>query len=245
MLGRSFAMKDRVLLNTVPVADPSSRPLRLNRRPRRAGRSAARVRAVAVSLLLFAACSRSADTNPPSVGGITITPAIPKPAFTLRDTDGRPFNFRTQTHGKLTFLFFGYTHCPDVCPLQMANLASALHELPPRLAHNVMVVFVTTDSERDTPQRLRQWLDRFDSSFVGLTGTLARVNAAQAQLRVLVPVEHEASGAGTYSVGHSAVVLAFSPDDSAHVVYPIGVRQSAWTADLQRLADFAPPDAPP
>ncbi len=216
-------------------------PLRLNRR----ASTPARVCAAAVSLLLFAACSRSASSNPPSVGGITITPAIPKPAFTLRDTDGRPFNFRTHTYGKLTFLFFGYTHCPDVCPLQMANLASALHELPPRLAHNVMVIFVTTDSERDTPQRLRQWLDQFDAGFVGLIGTLARVNAAQAQLRVLVPAEHEGSGAGSYSVGHSGVVLAFSPDDSAHLVYSPGVQQSAWTADLRRLADFVPPDAAP
>jgi protein SCO1/2 len=208
-------------------ASAHCRPPRLNRRSTRAGRSAARVRAVAVSLLLVAACSRSADTNPPTVGGITITPAIPKPAFTFRDTDGRPFNFRAQTHAKLTFLFFGYTHCPDVCPLQMANIAAAVHALPHRLVHNVMVVFVTTDSERDAPQRLRQWLDRFDSSFVGLTGTLARVNAAQAQLRVFVPAEHEASGAGTYSVGHSGTVLAFSPDDSAHWVYPLGVQQSA------------------
>jgi len=167
-----------------------------------------------------------------------ITPGIPKPDFTLTDTRGQPYNFRERTRGKVTLLYFGYTHCPDVCPMQMANIADALHQLPPALARNVAVVFVTTDSERDTPKQLRQWLDGFDTSFVGLTGSLARVNAIIKQTRFLSLAEQERTGPGTYEVGHSAVVLAFARDDSAHLIYPLGVQEAAWAADLKRLADF-------
>ena len=192
-----------------------------------------------VGLVVLVSCARSGQ--PSVAGGITISPGIPKPDFTLQDTHGDPFNFRARTHGKLTYLFFGYTHCPDVCPLQMANVASALHQLPPSLARNVMVVFVTTDSERDTPKELRQWLDNFDSSFVGLIGTMARVNAVQALTGFLSPAEREPGPSGTYTVGHSAVVLAFTPDDSAHFIYPLGVQQAAWTTDMRQLAGAGPP----
>jgi protein SCO1/2 len=190
------------------------------------------------------ACSRSGDAGEHAVGGVIITPAIPKPDFVLTDTRGQPFDFRASTRGKIALLFFGYTHCPDVCPLHMANIAAALRELPPATAHDVSVVFVTTDSARDSLPRLRQWLNGFDSTFVGLTGSLKRVNAIQAKLRLLAPAEREQVGA-SYGINHSAVVIAFTRDDSAHVVYPFGVQRAAWTADLERLVKVGPPRAAP
>ena len=201
-------------------------------------------RTAGIGMLLLVGCSPRRDADQ-SVTGDVITPAIARPDFVLTDTRGRPFDFRAQTSGKVTLLFFGYTHCPDVCPTHMANIAAALHELGPTVARQVEVVFVTTDSLRDTLARLRRWLDGFDSSFVGLTGNLPRVNLIQGRLRILPAAVHVAGGAGGYEVAHGAVVLAFTRDDSAHVVYPAGVQRAGWVADLKRLVELSPPARAP
>src|ERR1041384_5232448 len=84
-------------------------------------------------------------------GGL-ITPPLPKPRFVLTDTSGAPFDFWARTQGSVTLLFFGYTYCPDQCPMHMANIGAALKKLPAGTANNVKLVFVTTDPARDTPQ---------------------------------------------------------------------------------------------
>src|SRR5690242_8653141 len=117
-----------------------------------------------------------------SLRGVTLTPAQPKQDFTLLDTRGQPFRFAADTHGAATLLYFGYTNCPDVCPVQLTNIATALKRLPTDVQSKVRVVFVTTDPTRDTPERLRSWLDNFDSRFIGLRGGLDTVNAIAASL---------------------------------------------------------------
>src|SRR5690349_22333459 len=111
-------------------------------------------------------------------GGI-VTPALRKPNFALTDTSGSVFNFREQTEGTVTLLFFGYTYCPDQCPMHMANLGAALKKLPAGIANQIRLVFVTTDPERDTPTVLRRWLDLFDRRFIGLTGSERAIEAVQ------------------------------------------------------------------
>src|SRR5689334_12996628 len=111
-------------------------------------------------------------------GGI-VTPPLPKPSFVLTDTSGAPFDFSNRTRASVTLLFFGYTYCPDQCPMHMANIGAALKRLPPAMADQVKLVFVTTDPARDTPERLRQWLDNFDKRFIGLTGNDATLLAVQ------------------------------------------------------------------
>src|SRR5262252_6295938 len=81
-------------------------------------------------------------------GGL-VTPPLPKPKFTLTDTSGAPFDFWSETQSYITLLFFGYTHCPDECPLHMANIASSLHQVPTEVGKQIKVVFVTTDPARD------------------------------------------------------------------------------------------------
>jgi protein SCO1/2 len=200
-------------------------------------------RLLVVTAVLVTACSRSGRWSAADLGGAVMTPPIPKPDFVLTDTRGRPFDFRRETAGSVTLLYFGYTHCPDVCPLQMAHIATALHDLGPAVASRVRVVFVTTDSVRDTPARMREWLDRFDSSFVGLTGSLDRVNAIQRGTHILAAARREPDGAGGYLMGHAAAVLAFTRDDTAHVAFPGAVPDSSWAADLARLVEFGPPAA--
>lgn len=161
--------------------------------------------------------------------------AIPKPGFLLTRTDGTEFDFRRETAGTLTFLFFGYTNCPDVCPLHMGNIAAVLDSLPPEVSRQVRFVFVTTDPDRDTPERLGSWLAEFDSTFIGLTGTPAALETAQRSVGALPARREGTASIGGYSVSHAAQLFAFTPDDSAHVVYPWGVQRQDFISDIPKL----------
>jgi protein SCO1/2 len=198
-------------------------------------------------LLLAAACKggrvRAPDPATDPYKGFELTQAMGKPEFTLTDLDGKAFNFRQQTDGYLTLLFFGYTNCPDVCPLHMANIGAVLKTLPPEVTNRVKVVFVTTDPERDSIPALKAWLAHFNSQFIGLTGTPAEVSAAQQAARLLPAVKDTADrlANGGYSVGHAAQVLAYTADDSLRVVYPFGIRQQDWAYDIPKLAQVGFP----
>jgi protein SCO1 len=169
-------------------------------------------------------------------GGM-VSPPLSKPNFTLIDTSGAPFDLGSKTQGYTTLLFFGYTNCPDMCPLQMRTIAQALRELPAGLANQFKVVFVTTDPERDTPQVLRTYLDHFDKSFIGLTGTRAAIDAAQIAAHMPPTKKSAVRPNGTYDVGHAVFVLAYTKDNLAHMVYPVGVKEEDLVHDLGYLAN--------
>ncbi len=160
---------------------------------------------------------------------------IERPDFTLTDTEGRPYSFLEETRGRVALLFFGYTWCPDICPIHMANIGQAMKSIPTEDRHRVKVVFVSTDPARDTPERIREWLDVFDRSFVGLRGTLEEVNRIQNQVLLPASLLDEPDEDGNYLVGHAASVLAFSAEGPARLRYPFGTRQAAWAHDLPRL----------
>lgn len=166
---------------------------------------------------------------------------VSRPDFVLTDDRGRPFDFRAETRGHVTLLFFGYTHCPDVCPVQMANLAEVLRDLPLEISRELKVVFVTTDPERDTPERLREWLGALHPAFIGLRGTRQEVRALEESLGITPSVVRE-SDPGGYFVGHAAQVIAFGADGPARLVYPWGTRQRDWLRDLPRLVRETSPE---
>ena len=167
-------------------------------------------------------------------GGM-VSPPLAKPKFTLTDTSGAPFDFSAKTLGYVTFLFFGYTHCPDMCPLQMSTIAQALKKIPPASADRFKVVFVTTDPERDSPQILRVWLDHFDKRFIGLTGSDAAIAAAQIAANLSPAKKSAVRSDGNYEVGHSAFVFAYTKDNLAHIIYPGGVKEDDLAHDLPLL----------
>jgi protein SCO1/2 len=167
---------------------------------------------------------------------------MPKPRFTLTDTTGAPFDFSAKTQGYITLLFFGYTHCPDMCPLQMQTISQALKSVPANAAASFKIAFVTTDPDRDTPVVLRAWLDHFNKNFIGLTGTQAAIDAAQIAANVAPAKKSAVRPDGTYEVGHAAFVFAYTKDNLAHVIYPVGVTADDLAHDLQLLAQGIQPN---
>ena len=178
--------------------------------------------------------TRAAPSKANYHGGF-VSPPLPKPKFTLTDTSGTAFDFCAKTQGYVTLLFFGYTHCPDMCPLQMHMIADALQKLPPTLTGQFKVVFVTTDPARDTPQVLRMYLDHFNKRFIGLTGSQEAIEAAQVAASLPPAKKGSAASDGNYEVGHSAFVLAYTKDNLAHVIYPVGLKSKDWVHDLPFL----------
>ena len=169
------------------------------------------------------------------LSGTSLGEGLEKPGFVLTDTGGQRFDFRRETAGFLTLLFFGYTNCPDICPGHLASIAAGLDDLPPELRGRIRVVFVGVDVPRDTPQRIRAWLDRFDPGFIGLTGSPEEIEAAQLASAV-PPAFVDAEWEGGYSVGHASWVLVYTPDDLAHLRYRFGVGRKEWAHDLAVLA---------
>lgn len=196
--------------------------------------------AILLGALALTACGEGggADSADSGLRGAELPEPFPAPDFTLQDTDGADFRFRDQTAGYLTLLFFGYTHCPDICPVHMANLAAVLGDFLLEQRRQVKVVFVTTDPERDTPEVVREWLDHFDRSFIGLVGDLDAVNEIQASFR-LPPAVSQQMPSGEHVVGHASQVVAITGDGLVRVFYPSGVRQADWAHDLPRLLDGA------
>jgi len=187
-----------------------------------------RVLAVLTTLLLaLTACSSSGGGGNPKPSGLNDHTASgpyqgvgldtprPRPSFTLTDTQGKTFAFGTQTAGHPTLLFFGYTNCPDVCPTTMADIHNALLKVPAAVQQQTYVVFVSTDVKRDTGPVLTEWLHNFDGGvaamFVGLRGTQAQIDAAQAAAHILVAEDDGQT--------HSTQVLLYGPDDYARVSY--------------------------
>jgi protein SCO1/2 len=208
-------------------------------------RSVARAAAL-LSAALLTACGGSSsptaalqcDKVPSQLHGARTDTAAPKPTFTLADTDDASYDFKARTAGKVTFLYFGYTHCPDECPTSMADVASALRRLPAATADQVAVVFVTTDPWRDTPAVLRKWLDRFDPDFVGLTGNPTDIAGAEVDMGLPISKRQPAKrkdGVGRYSVAHFAAVLAYGRDGRLATLYPAGVTPTDIAADIQVL----------
>jgi protein SCO1/2 len=164
--------------------------------------------------------------------GRELDPPLATPQFVLTGTDDEPFDFRKDATRPLTLLYFGYTGCPDVCPAHMAAISKALSELPDAQADEVQVLFVSVDPVNDTPQRLRDYLDNFDTDFVGLTGTAEEVNAAMRSIG-LAPTA--IADADQFPPQHPSDVLAYTADQSAHVSYPFGTPPSAYAGDIPQL----------
>lgn len=159
-----------------------------------------------------------------------------KPDLVLTDTKGQKYDLRERTKGKPTLIYFGYTHCPDVCPLTMSNIAIARKQLPKADQDKLQVVFVTTDPERDTAAELGKWLPAAgDPSFTGLTGDFSAIQAGARSIGIGIdPPTKEKDG--TVVSMHGAQVIAFSPTtDQGYVLYGESTTADDYAKDLPKL----------
>ncbi len=201
--------------------------------------------ALSGALIAVAGCgavhhAQPAVTRPASralLHGLVPQPLPSRPSFTLTDTAGQSFRFLARTRGTLTYLYFGYTHCPDACPTTMAELASAFHHQPRGPRRRIEVVFVTVDPRRDTGHVLRAWLNHFDRAFVGLRGSDRQIRAAERAAGVPLAPPDKVRGRN-YSVAHSTLVLPYSPDGQAHVVYTQGFHTADYAHDMPLLLRY-------
>ncbi|MEU1039625.1 SCO family protein [Streptomyces sp. NPDC005551] len=158
-----------------------------------------------------------------------------KPDLVLTDTHGEKYDLRAETKGRPTLVYFGYTHCPDVCPLTMNNLAVAKKQLPKADQDRLRIVFVTTDPERDTPAALGKWLKGIDPAAVGLTGDFDTIRAGARTLGISVEPSKKDKDGKVVSV-HGTQVIAFSPKtDSGYVLYGEDATVDDYTRDLPKL----------
>lgn len=168
----------------------------------------------------------------PGWNGVAIDGAPTMPAHVFTDSAGQPFDLRAAMRERPTLVYFGYTSCPDVCPVHLANIAAALDDSSVRDSQ-LNVVFVTVDPQRDTPTVLGDYTAAFDPSFVGLYTSQDEVNQVVTDLGLPEPVIE--GGGQTYTVGHPSQVLAFDTSGTARIGYPFGTRQSQWIEDLPKL----------
>jgi protein SCO1/2 len=181
----------------------------------------------------MSACS-SDDAQASDLHGTVVPPPPFKVDGTmLEDTDGKPFSLTESTDKRLTLVFFGYTNCPDICPAVMANLASAMTRLDEADRDQVQVVFVTTDPERDTPEVLRAYLDRYDKSFVGVTGSLDDI--AKVGLSIGVGLGTKLPSGGYEVDAHTTQTTAIDVDDQAPIFWGQTTSSADFAADIHTL----------
>ena len=178
---------------------------------------------------LLAACSPGGSESPPLQGAKIGGP------FTLTNQDGQRVS-SDRFDGKYRLVYFGYTYCPDVCPVDLQQIGLAmkkLEESDPQAAAKVQPIFITTDPERDTPQVLKEYVSAFHPRLIGLTGTPQEIAAVSKSFGVYA-VKQESEGSTDYLVNHSRLAFLFGPQGEPIVLLPHDEGAEAITAELEK-----------
>ncbi len=179
--------------------------------------------------LLLAACAHQ-------FSGVAPNPIGPAPDFALTDENGQPFKL-SDLRGKWILLAYGYTHCPDVCPLTLSHLRDVKKAIDPN-GDQVQVVFVTIDPERDTTDIMRQYVGHFDQQFPqkfkGLSGTPQEI-AQAAQAYNVKYEKKDVKPDGSYTMGHTAQVYLVDPQFNWRMTFPFGIKAEEIASDVQYL----------
>lgn len=204
-----------------------------------------RATAAALGVLLLAGCGAGEPEESGLVTGVSVNDedgmhgAVPTepyivPELPLEATDGSRTVLARDADRPLTLVFFGYTRCPDICQLVMADVANALNRLEPAEREQVAMTFVTTDPARDDAAALRAYLDRYDPSFEGLTGPLPRVVALGEALGVPI-AQGRRLPSGGYEVDHGTHLLGMSDDGTVPILWTQGTPPELVADDIRRI----------
>lgn len=173
------------------------------------------------------------DRTPAPDSATVLPKPRPLPDVQLTDADGNAFG-RRQFAGDWHLLFFGFTHCPDVCPNTLGLLAATDERIAASGAQPPQTVFVSVDPRRDDPATLRAYLDYFDDDLIGLTGKLDQIRRFTGAL--YLPFDYSGDvESGTYTVDHSAALVLVDPEVRAIAYFTPPHDPATLAADLRRL----------
>ncbi|HJQ04033.1 MAG TPA: SCO family protein [Nocardioides sp.] len=190
---------------------------------------------VAVALVVAALTLAGCGSKDTSFSGDRLENTWPASPIELTDTSGAPYSLAKSTEDhKLTLVFFGYTHCPDFCPLTMNNIAAAFNQLDGSDRADTGMVFITSDPARDTGSVLRGYLDRYNSSFVGLTGSLAAITKVATPFHIYISSGKLLPSGGRDLGGHTTLVLGME-DGKAVALWKQGTTANQFASDIHTL----------
>ena len=152
--------------------------------------------------------------------------------FELVGKDGKTVTDK-DFRGRYMLVFFGFTHCPDICPAELQVMSAALDDLGDK-ADQVVPIFITVDPKRDTPQLVTAYVENFGPNFVGLTGSPEAVDKAARAYRVTYQKFQEEGAGDNYSVDHSALVYLMGPDGKFVTHFPYGTSPEKMADTLRR-----------
>ncbi|PWG61301.1 SCO family protein [Spiribacter halobius] len=172
----------------------------------------------------------------PPLNGTWLPGGRPLPEVTLIDHRGEPLSTR-DLQGEWHFLFFGFTHCPDVCPVTLADLAGAWERLEAEgVAADTGMLFISVDPARDTPERLASYVTHFHPEFTGATGDRAALDRLTKALGIAYTV-HDEGGGDSYSVDHSSAVLLINPAGRLQAVFQPPHGRRVLAGDYLRMRE--------
>jgi protein SCO1 len=187
----------------------------------------------AVMRLAGSACLLAACTREPTLRGIGVDPPKAAPSLIVVRAGGDTFALARE-RGRAVLLFFGYTHCPDICPTTLADWAKVRRQLGPR-AERVRFVFVSVDPTRDTPAVAQAYAAQFDSTFIGLSPIERELPAIQYDFGVTSSRDIRGRDSTDYLVSHASQAFLVAPDGALRVMYSFGASVDDVVADLRTL----------
>jgi protein SCO1 len=171
-------------------------------------------------------------SRPYSFNGVTLDPKVGIKDFTLTDQNGKPFNLGNQ-RDKIILIFFGYTHCPDICPVTLSDYGSIRAKLGDK-ANKVQFVFITVDPERDTAARLKNYLEIFDPNIIGLTGERNELKSVWDSFFVYQEKVEVGSASG-YLVDHTSRIYMVDEKGNLFLTFHFGTTSEEMAADIIHL----------
>ena len=187
------------------------------------------------ALVARAVLERGGPANSGLAVATLLIPPRPLPPFALTDQAGAPFD-ASRVRGHWTLMFFGFTHCPDVCPTTLGMLAQVEKMVAtPPAAIAPQVVLISVDPERDTPVQLASYVKYFSPTFTGVTGSTTAIDDFTRALGI--PVARTKLPNGDYTVDHSAAILLFDPDGAMHALFSAPHSAELIAADYRRIVD--------
>lgn len=175
-------------------------------------------------------------SNPPVYRGTSFSePYPPAPEIALTQADGNEFRLSAQ-RGKIVLLFFGYTSCPDICPTTLAEMKQVMDKLDDEIEKNVQVVFVSVDPDRDTPEKIQKYVLHFHPTFLGLSGTMEKLEPIWKAYSITRETVESDSAFGVI-INHTARLFLVDPRGNLRLSFGYGTPVEDIVHDIELLLE--------